>query len=611
MQNLWSQRKSGGRVWRHIGALISCLGLFLSALAGSLSAASFTAVLDRDMVSMGESAMLTLKFEGGQPKGLPGLPAIPNLQTADRGTSQSISLVNGAMSTSISQTIELIPLQPGEYIIPALRANVAGQSLSSRPLRLKVVKDAAAAGGEAPLAFLKLVLPKKEFFLGEVVEVQSQLHVRDGVANADNVFRWFENLGSSVLKAEGFSVLKTAQSQQLQRVQVGNAIYVFATLTTSLTPVKTGALTLGSSSAILPLQIAGPNRRREGIDPFGMFQQYEERRVTVVAENISVKAMPLPREAAPADFSGAVGNYSLAVTAGPTNVAVGDPITLKIQISGRGALEALALPVQGAWPKFKAYPPTAKVETTDPLGIEGSKTFEQVVTAETADIKELPALNFSFFDPDKKVYRTLTQPPFGLVVRPSSPVALPSAALAARTSQSEPAQSQDIIHIKQNPGRVRRSLEPWLSRPFFWGVQSAPVLALMVSVVCRRKRESLANNPRLRRQRQVARLVIEGVGDLRRFASENNSELFFSTLVRLLQEQLGERLDLPASAITEAVVAEQMQPRGLPAVTVGALHDLFQTCNLARYAPIKSSQELAAFIPKIESTLRQLQEFKA
>ena len=35
-----------------------------------------------------------------------------------------------------------------------------------------------------------------------------------------------------------------------------------------------------------------------------------------------------------------------------------------------------------------------------------------------------------------------------------------------------------------------------------------------------------------------------------------DSDQFFATLSRLLQEQLGERLDLPASAITEAVIEE-------------------------------------------------------
>ena len=97
---------------------------------------------------------------------------------------------------------------------------------------------------------------------------------------------------------------------------------------------------------------------------------------------------------------------------------------------------------------------------------------------------------------------------------------------------------------------------------------------------------------------------------MRQFASDNKSEDFFAALFRLLQEQLGERLDLPASAITEAVIEEHLRPRGVPEATLSSLHELFQSCNLARYAPVKTSQELAAMIPKFEATLRQLQGLK-
>jgi hypothetical protein len=128
--------------------------------------------------------------------------------------------------------------------------------------------------------------------------------------------------------------------------------------------------------------------------------------------------------------------------------------------------------------------------------------------------------------------------------------------------------------------------------------------------VWRRRVENLANNPRLRRRRQVAQIMRDGLVALRRLAAENQSDEFFATLFRLLQEQLGERLDLPASAITEAVIEEHLHPRGGTDARWAPLQELFQICNLARYAPLKSSQELAAIIPKFESATMELQNLK-
>jgi hypothetical protein len=129
--------------------------------------------------------------------------------------------------------------------------------------------------------------------------------------------------------------------------------------------------------------------------------------------------------------------------------------------------------------------------------------------------------------------------------------------------------------------------------------------------VWRKRTDNLANNPRLRRQRHVAQLVRDGLNDLHRLAAENNSDDFFATLFRLLQEQLGERLDCPASSITEAVIDERLALQGAPETTLAGLRELFQLCNQARYAPLRSSGELAAVISQFETTVHELQNVKA
>ncbi len=74
-----------------------------------------------------------------------------------------------------------------------------------------------------------------------------------------------------------------------------------------------------------------------------------------------------------------------------------------------------------------------------------------------------------------------------------------------------------------------------------------------------------------------------------------------------MQEQLGERLDLPASAITEAVLDEKLRRRA-PDELVQQLHELFQLCNQARYAPHRSTRELLELVPVVERSLAQLRD---
>jgi hypothetical protein len=567
---------------------------------------SFTTALDRESVIVGETVVLSLKFEGVSPKGMPSLPAIPGLQVLG-GVSSSVNSSFGpeGMTSSTSYSVNLLAQRAGDFVIPALAIEIDGQKLQSQPVRLKVLQsdpNAPAQDLSERLAFLSLSLPKKEMFVGEILPVELRLYLRGDVVK-------ISDFQVPPLRGDGFTASKIVQGDRYTR-RVGNNQFMVIPLLCALTPIKDGQLSLDAlNGSVMVYRQAGSRRQVNPFDIESFFgPPMEQQQIPLSLEQQSINVRALPDENVPAGFNGAVGSYSMNFSAGPTNVAVGDPITVKVQISGRGNLDALSLPEQSAWHDFKTYPPTSKIDTRDPLGIEGTKSFEQIIVPQNSDIKSLPSLSFSYFDPEQKAYRLVTQPAVALMIRPSASAAAPTVAFPSKTENAAPA--QDIVEIKRQFGPLAQVTTPLVMRPWFLAVQGVPMLAWFSLLVWRRRTDNLANNPKLRRHRQVAQTVRQGLNDLRRHTAANDSDQFFATLSHLLQEQLGERLDLPATAITEAVVDENLQPRGVPGTILDPLRELFQTCNLARYAPIKSSQELAAIIPKVEAVLRSLQEVK-
>ena len=568
-------------------------------------AANFTASLDSDTVTLGQSATLSLTFEGGQSKNV-STPSVPGLQITQIGNSQNFSIVNGAMSSTVTVTFSVAARQPGEFTIPALTADVNGQQLSSSPLKLTVLKadapPAAAIASGNEIAFMKLSLPDKKIYAGQMLTAQLQVCLRDDVQN-------FGNFQFTSQPTGGFTINKMAQGQQ-QRAQIGNRIYTMIPLTFALTAVKSGALSLGpfTASAILVV----PSSNEQGGDPFmrQFFNQGEQKQVSLATETLTAESLPLPAENVPANFNGAVGNYELTATVGPTNLAVGDPITVRMQISGRGALGAIQLPDQSALSNFKIFPPTAKTGITDQLGLEGNKTFEEIVTPQNSDVREWPPFSFSFFNPDDGKYHTLTQPAVPLAVHSAGATPMPTIA-ANKNSAPENQTPQDILPIKENIGILVTKTVPLVAQPAFLALQTLPIFAFLAAFIWRKRTDSLANNPRLRRQRAVAQLVNGGLGDLNKFAAENKSNEFFAMLFRLLQEQLGERLDCPATSITEADVDKRLIYIGASPSTLESLRELFQICNQARYAPIQTRQELAAVAAKFKKVVGELQNLKA
>jgi hypothetical protein len=232
-----------------------------------------------------------------------------------------------------------------------------------------------------------------------------------------------------------------------------------------------------------------------------------------------------------------------------------------------------------------------------------------VLIPDSDQITELPPFRFSFFDPEAKAYQTLTHPAIPLQVRAAGALPTPVVAASPEAQQREE-QERDIVHIKTRIGNVMAASPVLIRQPWFLVLSVLPVLLYAGSVVWRRRTDTLANNPRLRRKRDVDALVHKGLHDLKRQAAANDPDAFFANVFRLLQERIGERLDVPASSITESVIDEQLRQRQLPKETCDQLHELFQTCNLARYASARSSQELNALVPKVEQSLRDLEEMR-
>ncbi len=133
----------------------------------------------------------------------------------------------------------------------------------------------------------------------------------------------------------------------------------------------------------------------------------------------TLEAKPLPETDKPASFAGAVGQqFSIAVTTSRSVVSLGEPVELAITVKSDQRLDTLALPrLDGPdeLPKDKfAVPQDAPTgELSDDAK---TKTFK--VTAQlTATTGEIPALAFSYFDPQKATYQTIHSDPIALSVK--------------------------------------------------------------------------------------------------------------------------------------------------------------------------------------------------
>lgn len=119
---------------------------------------------------------------------------------------------------------------------------------------------------------------------------------------------------------------------------------------------------------------------------------------------LTVKVDPLPNGV---PEGSAVGAYRVEASTDRTNIALGDAITFRFKIGGRGNLKWVDASPSLEIPGVRVFPPrvTSDLKTTR-QGIEGSKTWEFVLVPEKQGTYEIPSIPFTSFDPVSQSVRT-------------------------------------------------------------------------------------------------------------------------------------------------------------------------------------------------------------
>ena len=98
--------------------------LLAAALASSASAAaaadlSATATLSSHQLVLGDQIVLSVAIQGSG-SAAPKPPLIPDVEIYESGKSQSMTIINGRVSSSVVHTFVLNPRKTGRFVVPAI-----------------------------------------------------------------------------------------------------------------------------------------------------------------------------------------------------------------------------------------------------------------------------------------------------------------------------------------------------------------------------------------------------------------------------------------------------------------------------------------------------------
>ena len=535
--------------------------------------APLTAQVDRTTLSTDDILTLTVTVAAdltNLPQ--PMLPSLAGFNMVGNSTSTQISIVNGAINSTLVYNYQLQPNQTGALIIDPISLTLYGQTYTTQPITIQVTQGNGAPTAPVPAPSTRQTAPTSSQFSGQEVFAEAEVsnpnpYLGEQIIYTFRLYRvadMFDMLDQPYFEPPTFTGFwSEAQPEQSQyRVQAGGHIYNVTELSTILFPSKVGPIT------IEPAQITLPG---------GFFRSGSR----LQTQPVTLGVKPLPADA-PASFNGAVGQYTLSSQVDTTQTKVNEPVTWQITLSGNGNLKALPAP---AWPDISGWrsfdsPVTVKV---DPQGgqVGGSAIYERLLVPQQTGEYTLPPLEYSYFDPVKGDYQTIRTEPTAVSVAPGDGAVTQNIALVAADNKEtvEPI-ATDIRHLKPAPAELSLGRQPITASPLYWLAWGVPLIGLVGHLAWKRREQYWQNNRSLARSSQAGKKARKSLVQLRQQGQD-----VYSGASQILTDYLADKLDQPVVGLTQPALAELLAEHGVPASLINRLQDCLASSELGRYAP--------------------------
>ena len=576
---------------------IAVLSITLAVLAflETAAAQTLTASVGNVTVSVSDQFQVSFTFSGKDVNGIKSFnpPDFKNFMVlSGPNQSTSMQIINGSVSASATYSYYLRARTTGKFAIGPANVNYDGKTFTSQPLEITVIKgqpnqpsnpqESSVAKNIGDNLFILATIDRQKVYMGEQVTVTYKLYTRLGIASQLQVSKipsyegfWAEEI--NVANAIAF----TTETYNGKQYRVGLLKKV------ALFPSQLGELAVTPLVLDVPVQVQ--SRQRSGGDIFDQFfndpffSNVQTVNYTAKSNTVKVHVIPLPSGNIPKSFNGAVGDYSLSSHLSVTNAKTNEPLTLKIDLSGRGNIKLLNMPEIELPSGFDKYEPKTAEQIDRSGTISGVKSFEYLMVPRVAGIKKIPPIQFSYFSPSRKSYVSLSTPAYAINVEQGTGTG--NAEVAGYTKEEVKLLGQDIRYIMTSSDDLTKDTGLSLFEFGFWTAAFVPLFVLGGLVTWKRRQDRLSGNIELLRYRRAEKIARKRFKAANELMESNDQTGFYSEISRALFGYLEDKLHIPKAEISLDRAIGELNGRNADSQLIVNLKDCIEKCEFARFAP--------------------------
>lgn len=639
--------------------------LTLTFLAGAIAAAAqnvvFTGTAAAPRVGVNDQFQVTYTIQdGGELRSFKHeLKDFVILGGPFRSQSTNMQIIGNQVTQTVSQSFTFIvqARHTGNITVPpATATDGAGRSFKSNPIQLQVISGSVAQqqqqqrqrggfwdedpfaamdpfaqpGRQAPAQarqapaqastdigkdiFIKVDVDRQQVKVGEQITAIYKLYARIPMQVAISKLPSLNGFWT-----QDFEIPK--QQKPTEEIVEGKRYQMFILKKSALFPQQSGTLTLDVAEAQGTAQIATQVQRRSPFDDpffqraFGGFNlndpfftdhfvdvDYRQVPVNVKSSPVKITVTDVPEAAKPADYTGAVGNFTATASIDRSKLTTDDVATLTLRIRGSGNLKLFDAPKLQLPNGLDSYDPNiVDTITGRTTTISGEKIITYSIAPRKPGDYQIPPVSLSYYDPSSGSYKTAATQGFSLQVTAGRGLSA-----SAGSSKGKGGAGGDI-----QDGLLLSAPSPMVSSPVYWSLYAMPLLALALVGVYRRREDEQQNNTaqhRLKTANKVAQKRLSLAGQK---LQQGDSRGFYDEVSRAIWLYLSDKLGIPLSGLSKQAALAAIASRGVPSTVQQQIEKVLNECELALYAPAGSGQQMqqsfseaASIITGLERTLR-------
>lgn len=588
---------------KHIVTILMILS-FYYALSQDVK---FIASVQKNPVTEGERFQITFTLHNAQGERFTP-PRFDNFNTLmGPSRQQSTTIINGNVSTQTSFTYVLEAIKKGSFTIGPATITVNGNRIQSNTITIDVVEPSQAEKQRREQAqkqeqslteqaqniikkniFVTLSVNKTNVYLGEPISATYKIYVHPDL-NLTNL---------SPKKEPTFNGFWTQNINidniQWQNEQVNGVWFRSATIKkVILIPQQTGKLIIEpyKFDCVARLRVQNQRQRRSIWDEFfddPFFNRGNYRDFSYVASSqtiyVNVQDYPKPQ---PDDFINLTGNYTLQVWVDKPKTKAGEPISLKVKISGNGNLKLLE-PLNIKFPPdFEVYDPkTIENLTVSSSGITGNKIFEYLIIPKHEGEYKIEPIKFSYFDLTKKNYVQLISDEFTITVTEGKE----SSTNIISGIQKEDIKflGKDIRYIKLNT-QLKENNKKFFTSTLFYSLTFLPLALFVALILYKKRRDELVSNKALWRNRQATKVAKKRLTNAKKLLELNDNQKFYEEISHALWGYISDKLNIPIADLSRESTSQALSQLNIDPQIINSYLEIIDKSEFARFTPESNS----------------------